>query len=511
MKTKQPKVKFYSKATWVLTRDKAPLSSVYELIPDYDITKEEVDVWVKNREKAQAISAAAIGSSADREMLFNKIDEKFIEEYPNMVVYFRGENTTFHVYKDGVYVPLLDREMYSCIDLLMAKYQLFQHRTSKRKVEDTKQRIISLLSSMKGRHFSDVDIAHRAWYLNLKNGLLDMETFELKPHTPEYFSTGQVPYAYDPEAEAPGFLKFLDTITRSSETTTRMIQEMFGYAIMDGNSKHKVFYLYGETARNGKSTTAKILCGLIGWNNVSTLTLAQLASDNTSILTSLIGKQINFADEISSKFIDSSRFTSMSAEGVVEINPKFKSSFLYKITSKFIIACNDLPRFQDSQGMKHRMISIPFRYQIPEADRIDRYEDILLEKEASGILNWAIEGAKKLADEKKFTINEQASEDMHANTLENNSTYAYLEAEYGFGKEYDRRFSTEELYGTPRHGEDAGWGFRKFCDESGLPSPSIHTFRRELSRFAEETGLIKQIREDNHRYYIGLIKRGIEL
>lgn len=508
---KLPKVKFYSKATWVLTHDKAPISSVYDLFPEYDITKEEVDEWVKNREKAQAISAAAVGSQGDRDMIFNKIDEKFIEEYPHIVVYHRGENTVFHTYKNGAYVPLLDREMYNLIDQLMAKYQLFEHRTSKRKVEDTRHRIISLLSSIKGRHFSDAELAGRKWYLNLKNGLLDMETFELSEHTPEYFSVGQVPYEYDPGAQAPEFKKFLTTITRDSDSTIRMIQEMFGYCIRDGNAKHKVFYLYGETARNGKSTTAKILCGLIGWANVSTLTLAQLASDRTSTLTSLINKQVNFADEISSKFIDSSRFTSMSAEGVVEIDPKFKTAFLYKVTAKFVIACNDLPRFQDSQGMKHRMISIPFRYQIPESERIDRYEDLLLEKEASGILNWAIEGAKRFASDGKFTINEESSEDMHMNALENNSTYAFLESQYDFSEEHTEKLSAEELYGAPSRGEDRGFGFRKFCDDAGLPSPSIHTFRRELSRFSEETGNIKQIREDNRRFYVGLIGRPFDL
>jgi P4 family phage/plasmid primase-like protien len=507
MKTKEklPKVKFYSKATRVLVYDKAPVESLYDLLPEYDVTKEEIDAYIATRAKAKSISIALTGGAAERDALFAKIDEKFIADNPNIVILNRGESSTFHTYKDGVYLPLYDAQVYNLIDDCFARYNLFDHRTSSRKVKDTQIRIVSRLSQIPSRHFSDKDIEKRKWYLNLRNGLLDMKTFELLPHTPDYFSVGQVPYDYDPTAEAPEFLKFIDTITKGNQTTALMLQEMFGYCIMDGNPKHKVFYLYGETARNGKSTTAKILGGLIGLENISTLTLQQLSSDNTSILTSLIGKQINIADEISSKFIDSSRFTSMSAEGIVEVNPKFKPSFLYKITTKFIVACNDLPRFQDAQGMRHRMISIPFRYQIPEVERIDRYEEVLLEKEASGILNWAIAGTKLFTG--VFSMNEQSAEDIHANTLENNSTYAFLEREYDFLADYDEKLTSEDLYGASQRGETQGWGFRKFCDESGLPSPSIHTFRRELSRFAEETGKIKQIRDDNFRHYVGLQKK----
>lgn len=507
MKTKTllPKHTFYSKAEFLLTRGNAPESVLYELSTTIDITKEEIDAYIANRVQARTISIAATGGHVAREIIFNKLDEKFIEEYPHIIVYARGENHSFHIYKNGVYTTLLDTQVYNMIDTLMAKLQLFEFRTSKRKVEDTQRRVIALLSRTKNRSFRDKDLEGRKWYLNLKNGLLDMETFNLLPHTPDYFSTVQVPYDYDPDATAPEFEKFIETITKGNETTALMLQEMFGYCIMDGNPKHKVFYLYGETARNGKSTTAKILGGLIGLENISTLTLQQLSSDNTSILTSLIGKQINIADEISSKFIDSSRFTSISAEGIVEVNPKHKPAFTYKITTKFIVACNDLPRFQDAQGMRHRMISIPFRYQIPEAERIDRYEDVLLKKEASGILNWAIAGARNFQG--LFSVNEQSAEDIHANTLENNSTYAFLEREYDFVSEGDTKLTSEDLYGTSPYSEDKGSGFRKFCHDSGLPCPSIHTFRRELSRFAEETGKIKQIRDDNFRYYIGLQKK----
>jgi P4 family phage/plasmid primase-like protien len=346
---------------------------------------------------------------------------------------------------------------------------------------------------------------NKKWYLNLKNGLFDMETFKLLPHTPSYFSTVQVQYEYNPKARSPEFNKFIDTISGHSESTAIMIKQMYGYSLMEGNPRHKVFYLYGDTARNGKSTCAKILCGLIGWGNVSTLTLQQIGSENSSILTSIIGKQINFSDEISSKFIESSRLTAMAAEGVVEINPKYKPSFLYSVKTKFIIACNDLPRFSDYQGMKHRMISIPFRYHLKESERIDRYDEILLEKEGAGILNWAIEGAKNIKNG-IFEINDDSKEDIQDNILQSYPVYAFLENLYDFSLDFTDEIDPKDLYGEHATESRQATGFRLYCDELGIKTLSFPIFTRELKRFSRETENIKQIRVGHRqdRRYIGM-------
>src|ERR1035437_5639897 len=424
IKELKPKNRFYASVT-VLLRDGGTESDVLVRSKDFDITEEEVKVWLSNQAKSKAFGEAMFAGKDEKEAIYNTLDQKFLLEFPNIVLFRRGEGHSFYEYQFGVYSVVMEKDMYNNVDALMVRYMLLDHRTSSKKVKDTITRISSLLSRTNKRHFTDSDTEHKKWYLNMKNGLLDMDTFTLLPHTPEYFSTVQVPYPYDPAAMAPEFDKFIATVSGHNESTALMIRQMYGYAIMEGNPRHKVFYLYGDTARNGKSTAAKILCGLIGWGNVSTLTLQQIGSENSSILTSIIGKQINFSDEISSKFIESSRLTAMAAEGVVEINPKYKESFLYPVKAKFIIACNDLPRFSDYQGMKHRMISIPFRYHLKENERIDRYDEILLAKEGSGILNWAIAGSKSVKAG-MFDINDDCKEDIQDNVLQSYPVYAFL-------------------------------------------------------------------------------------
>jgi len=506
----KPKNKFYTKASYLLSRN-TPANVIYDLVLEYEITKEEIDRYFETTRKSKAISSALVSSKDEQEIVYNHLDSKFIEENPHVVTLRYGDNIFFHEYINGVYVAVSDKDMYNRVDELMACYALFDYRTSKRKVLDTITRIEALLSRTPKRNFKDSDIYRAKWYLNLKNGLLDVETFALLPHTPDYFSTSQTPFPFEPGVECPLFEEFIQTVSNQTLSATQMIQEMFGYCILSGNPKHKVFYLYGDIARNGKSTTAKILCGLIGWGNVSTLSLAQIAGEKSSILMSLLGKQLNFSDEVSSKYVDSSRLTSMSSEGVVEIDPKFKTSFLHVVKAKFIIACNDLPVFKESQGMKHRMISIPFSYHIPEKDRIDRYDEILLGKEGTGILNWAIAGAKILKESKMFSINEESAEDMSDNTHQSNSVYAFLEMEYTFDKAYTKNNDPTELYGEYDVKNNVGTGYRWFCQRKGVFPKSEFNFKKELKRFARETGKIEQVRVQNERYYVGLTPKKLAI
>lgn len=332
-----------------------------------------------------------------------------------------------------------------------------------------------------------------------------METFELKPHTPDYFSVCQLPFEYNQEAQCPEFEKFIDTVSNGDDDTGNMIKEMYGYTIgSNRNAKHKVFYLYGETARNGKSTTAKILCGLVGEQNVSNLSLSQLSSEGTSVVSSIVNKQLNFSDEVSSKYIESSALTTMSAEGKISVREIYKSPFNYVVTCKFIVACNDLPRFRDSQGMFHRLISIPFNYQIPEGERIERYDEVLLEKEGSGILNWAIEGVIRLRENGTFTINEQSHQDSIDNKMESNSVFAYIEECYDFDSNFIEELSIEEMYGDKRDRDGNGTGYNLYCFTSGLKDVSRFNFTKELRRYASETKKIKDKRKSDGVYYTGL-------
>ena len=68
-------------------------------------------------------------------------------------------------------------------------------------------------------------------FINLTNGLLDLETFCLKPHDKKFASLVQLPFKYDLDAECPKFHKFLDEIFRGDNELKLLIQEIMGYCL----------------------------------------------------------------------------------------------------------------------------------------------------------------------------------------------------------------------------------------------------------------------------------------
>lgn len=494
---KKPQTQFYTVASRRLSQG-TPVNVIMQMTEEFEIEEQDIQAWLDQRIKTNALTNALQPLSREEQKArYNIFDQKFIERYPHIATYRLGDNISYYNYENGVYKEIPDRDMEDLVDSFMFHLGLLEHRNNRRNIKDTVHRIGSLLARTENRHFKESDVQDRSLKLNLKNGLLDIKTLKLEPHTEEFFSTAQVPFDYNPEAVCPKFDSFIETVTQGDTTTKDMLQEMFGYCIGDGNPQHKVFYLYGDTARNGKSTTAKMLCHLLGKDNYATLSLKQLSGENAAELVNLIGKQLNYSDEISSKYVESSMLTTISSEGIVQINPKYKTPFSYQVKAKFIVTCNDLPKFQNGQGMKHRMVTIPFIYQIPVKERIPRYDEVLVNEEGSGILNWAIEGARLLEERGEFSINTQSKADMHHNTKESNSVYSFMDDVYEYDEKYNTEFSKKDLYHA----------YKEYCLETRVGMKAYNTFCTEIKRFANETKLITETRAYNTYYYVGLTKK----
>jgi phage/plasmid-associated DNA primase len=161
--------------------------------------------------------------------------------------------------------------------------------------------------------------------------------------------------------------------------------------------------------------------------------------------------------------------------------------------------------------MANRFIIIPFDYQIPIENRIENIDDILLAKEGSGILNWALAGAKKMKEFGIFTQSVRALELSEENKMIGNPVYAYLKETFDFGEEFDREFSVEDLFGEREYRDVDASGYRSFCLANNVGLTSLSQFRREVARFSRESKFMKQVRVRNSdtgkagkRVYVGM-------
>lgn len=159
--------------------------------------------------------------------------------------------------------------------------------------------------------------------INLRNGVLDISTLKLKPHSPDYYSTIQLPITYNPHEKCPRFEQFIQEITGGDNELGSVIQQMVGYCLCHNTKAEKAFFLYGS-GKNGKSVLAKIIELLVGSENVSNVKLSQL---NESFgLSSMVNKNVNISaeNELTGKF-DTGNFKAIISGDTINVTRKYKS------------------------------------------------------------------------------------------------------------------------------------------------------------------------------------------
>jgi putative DNA primase/helicase len=97
-----------------------------------------------------------------------------------------------------------------------------------------------------------------------RNGLLDLPSGQLLPHTPEFFCHNVLDFDFDPTEPAPiHWLKFVSDLWPDDPGAIETVQEIFGLCLTSDTRYQKAFMLIGPR-RSGKGTIARVLKELIG-------------------------------------------------------------------------------------------------------------------------------------------------------------------------------------------------------------------------------------------------------
>jgi putative DNA primase/helicase len=240
--------------------------------------------------------------------------------------------------------------------------------------------------------------------ISCKNGLLNLSTGELLAHTPAFFTNSAVDFAYDPKAPKPdNWLAFLKQIWPRDRETVDTLQELFGYCLSADTSQQKAFLLVGPK-RSGKGAIARVLTALLGPDNTVAPTLAGL--EKTFGLQPLIGKRVAIIGDArisgrSDAAVIAERLLSITGEDSITVDRKYLSAWTGRLGVRFLILTNQLPRLTDASGaLASRLIILMMTETF--FGREDRGLTDRLLGELPGILNWAMEGWRRLRERGRF-------------------------------------------------------------------------------------------------------------
>lgn len=234
------------------------------------------------------------------------------------------------------------------------------------------------------------------WLLNCQNCLIDLRDMRVMPHQKEHRLMKQVQAFYDPKAKAPTWEKFLHKVMAGNENLIAFLQRAIGYSLTGETREQVIFFLHGRGS-NGKSTMLETLRYVLGdySKNTPTSTLMR-RGDSSSVnndIARLPGVRLVTAIETDdNQQLSEATVKAITGGDTITTRFLFSEFFEFKPAFKVFLACNHKPVITGvDNGIWRRIRLIPFSVIFEEHEK-DMTLPFKLQAEASGILNWALQG-----------------------------------------------------------------------------------------------------------------------
>jgi len=358
------------------------------------------------RSASEADPGGAVGARAPVATAKALIKAKFTADGECTILRWNGST---YVWNGRCYAETSDE------DIRAKVYHLFTERRitleSKSPVDNTVDALRALVNVPANMAvpgwLASADGADRPEALELTavaNGLLDVRTRALVPHTPSFFNTSVVGVEFDPNAPTPvAWLKFMEDAFPADPESQAAVRQWMGYFLTSDTRYQKALICVGPK-RSGKGTFARVVRGLVGETAYAGPSLRDLGGQFG--LQGLIDKQVAvISDARLSGQADqqaiSENILRMTGEDVVTVQRKNMADLNVKLRARLVLMTNVLPGIVDGGGaLASRFIVIRFGQSF-----FGREDPLLTDKlieELPGILLWALGGLDDLYARRAF-------------------------------------------------------------------------------------------------------------
>ena len=320
----------------------------------------------------------------------------------------------------------------------------------------------------------------QAHYINLSNGLFNLDTMQLEPHRADLYFTTQLDFDFDPDAEAPTFRRFVNSSLvhpngKTDFTLVQLATEALAYSMTARTDLKASFWLVGQKD-SGKSTFIAMIKALMG-DLHTTIDLTQLGI-NQFLLASIVGKRvITFTEASSSTMLPDALYKALTG-GSDEIyaDVKNRDPIVFRPEAKVWWAMNEMPRMSDRSGATARRITIiPFNRTIPEHERIANLEQLLI-RERSGIFNELVIYLHRIRSGGGFDDCQQSNDLLQEYVMENDTEATFVE-------ECAERHESYKVQSSALYSRYTEW-----CFSNGFKPKNSNQIAKEWRRLGFEKG-----------------------
>lgn len=242
------------------------------------------------------------------------------------------------------------------------------------------------------------------YLFNCQNGTFDLRTFKLRPHSPADFLSKIANVDYLPGVTCERWKQFIGEIMEHDAEKAQYLQTAIGYAVAGLQNQKCFFILHGQKTNNGKSTFMDAIMHIMGdyakAAQADVITSKQFAKDSSAPSEDVArlwgARLVSMAEPDKSARLNVGLIKQMTGNDPLTARFLRQNSFQFVPEFKIFLHANDLPQTTDDTIFSSgRVKVIQFNREFKPEEQDRTLAAAFREPEnASGILNWMLEGAR---------------------------------------------------------------------------------------------------------------------
>jgi putative DNA primase/helicase len=231
--------------------------------------------------------------------------------------------------------------------------------------------------------------------LNCLNGTIDLKARKFRPHDANDFITKIANVEYDPTAEVKEFKKFINKVLNNNQSVINYLQRALGYSLT-GITNEQAFFILQGPGSNGKTVLLDVIRFILNDYSINSEFRTFIKQTSTTVRNDIArmngARFVTAVEGDKESYLDEALLKSITGGDPIATRFLYQEYFDYIPTFKIFFATNYLPKISNSgHSIWRRIKIIHFNVVIPPEEQ-DKNLSSKLKSEASGILNWLLEG-----------------------------------------------------------------------------------------------------------------------